>query len=146
MPISYYEQGVTSGLTGKRNLSRFITETVAAYRPDFKKVHLNYIFCDDAYLLVLNQRYLEHDTLTDVITFDLGEVGSGKLEGEIYISTERVRENAAQFAAPYADELLRVVFHGMLHLCGYKDKSAEDAAAMRAEEDKCIAQYKKLQP
>jgi probable rRNA maturation factor len=106
-------------------------------------VHLNYIFCDDAYLLVLNQRYLEHDTLTDVITFDLGEEGSGKLEGEIYISTERVHDNAAQFGAPYADELLRVVFHGMLHLCGYKDKSPEDAAAMRAEEDQCIANYKK---
>ncbi len=94
---------------------------------------ISYIFCDDEYLLTLNQRYLDHDTLTDIISFDYTE---GKMiHGDIYISIERVRENASDFGVDFEDELRRVMVHGVLHYCGYKDKSGEEAALMRSKEE-----------
>lgn len=98
----------------------------------FRVGDLNYIFCDDDYLLELNLKYLSHDTLTDIITFDYVE--DGVLHGDIYISVERVRENAGIFKVEFAQELLRVLAHGVLHLCGYKDKSDEEAKVMREKE------------
>lgn len=103
---------------------------------------LNYVFCDNAYLHQINVQFLEHDTFTDVITFDYG-IEKGRLNGEIYISTQMVEENAAKFQATYADELLRVIFHGALHLCGYKDKTEADLKQMRTREEECIASFKK---
>ena len=103
---------------------------------------LNYVFCDNAYLHQINVQFLEHDTFTDVITFDYG-IEKGTLNGEIYISTQMVEENAAKFQATYADELLRVIFHGALHLCGYKDKTEADLKQMRTREEECIASFKK---
>ena len=97
---------------------------------------INYIFCDDDYLLKINLEYLNHDTLTDIITFDYVE--DGVLNGDIYISIERVRENAVIFSVPFEQELLRVLSHGVLHLCGYKDKTDTDAALMRKKEDSAI--------
>lgn len=97
---------------------------------------INYIFCDDDYLLKINLEYLNHDTLTDIITFDYVE--DGFLNGDIYISIERVRENAVIFSVPFEQELLRVLSHGVLHLCGYKDKTDTDAALMRKKEDSAI--------
>lgn len=93
---------------------------------------INYIFCDDNYLLQLNLQYLQHDTLTDIITFDYVE--GDLLNGDIYISVERVRENADIFGVTFDEELLRVLAHGLLHLCGFKDKSKKDAAEMRRQE------------
>ena len=93
---------------------------------------INYIFCDDNYLLQLNLQYLQHDTLTDIITFDYVE--GDLLNGDIYISVERVRENADMFGVTFDEELLRVLAHGLLHLCGFKDKSKKDAAEMRRQE------------
>lgn len=94
---------------------------------------INYIFCDDNYLLEINQQYLNHDTLTDVISFDysLGD----EIHGDIYISIERVRENADDFKVPFEEELKRVMIHGVLHYCGYKDKSDADELLMRSKED-----------
>ncbi|EOG6907906.1 rRNA maturation RNase YbeY [Flavobacterium psychrophilum] len=94
---------------------------------------INYIFCDDNYLLEINQQYLNHDTLTDVISFDysLGD----EIHGDIYISIERVRENADDFKVPFKEELKRVMIHGVLHYCGYKDKSDADELLMRSKED-----------
>ena len=93
----------------------------------------NYIFWDDEYLLGVNQQYLQHDTYTDIITFDYVE---GKiLNGDIYISTERVRENARIYQVDFENELKRVLSHGVLHLCGYKDKTDADAAQMREKEN-----------
>ncbi len=94
-----------------------------------KSGELNYIFCSDDYLLEVNQEYLQHDTLTDIITFPYGEFP--EVTGDIFISTERVEENAAEYKERYADELHRVMIHGILHLCGQGDKSDADAAAMR---------------
>lgn len=103
---------------------------------------INYIFCDDEYLLKINLEYLNHDTLTDIITFDYVE--KGVLSGDIYISIERVRENSEIFSVPFEQELHRVLAHGVLHLCGYKDKSDEDAAVMRKKEDFAIQLFSEV--
>ena len=97
---------------------------------------INYIFCDDEYLLDINQRFLDHDTYTDIISFD--DSMGNLLNGDIYISTERVEENAAEFNEDFETELKRVIVHGILHYCGYKDKSEEDAALMRRKESEKI--------
>ena len=99
-----------------------------------KKVgELSYIFCDDDYLLKLNKEYLDHDTLTDIISFDYSV---GKIvQGDIFISTERVKENSVHFNVSFADELRRVIIHGVLHLCGYKDKTPEESELMRSKEE-----------
>ncbi len=94
---------------------------------------INYIFCDDNYLLKLNQDYLDHDTLTDIISFDYS-VGK-ELHGDIYISIERVLENAKDFKVQEKDEIDRVMIHGILHYCGYKDKTDDEKSIMRSKED-----------
>ena len=94
---------------------------------------INYIFCDDVYLHKINVQYLQHDTLTDITTFDYTE--GITLNSDIYISIERVRENADIFGVTFEQELLRVLAHGILHLCGYKDKTPADSELMRAKED-----------
>lgn len=94
---------------------------------------INYIFCDDEYLLEINQQYLDHDTLTDIISFDYC-VGN-ELHGDIFISVERVRDNANDFNVPFEEELKRVMVHGVLHYCGYKDKSEKDEKLMREKEE-----------
>jgi probable rRNA maturation factor len=98
-----------------------------------KEGEINYIFCDDDYLLEINQQYLNHDTLTDIISFDYS-IGN-ELHGDIFISVERVRENAIEFEVSFDEELRRVLVHGVLHYCGYKDKSDEDELIMRQKEE-----------
>ena len=97
---------------------------------------INYIFCDDEYLLEINQQYLNHDTLTDIISFDYS-VGN-ELNGDIFISTQRVADNALDFKVSFMEELKRVMVHGVLHYCGYKDKSVDDERLMRSKEDEKI--------
>ncbi len=104
-----------------------------------KEGDINYIFCDDDYLLNLNEQYLDHDTLTDIISFDYS-VGN-ELHGDIFISIERVRENAQDFNVTFEEELKRVLVHGVLHYCGYKDKSEEDEQLMRSKEDEKIKMF-----
>jgi len=99
---------------------------------------INYIFCDDAYLLELNIQFLEHDTLTDIISFDY-TMGK-QINGDVYISIERVKENAEEFEVSFENELNRVMIHGVLHYCGYKDKSEEEEAEMRAKENFYMSQ------
>lgn len=94
---------------------------------------INYIFCSDNYLHKLNVDFLNHDTLTDIISFDYS-VGK-ELHGEIYISIERVQENALNFKVSFKEEIARVIIHGILHYCGYKDKSVDDKMLMRSKED-----------
>ena len=101
---------------------------------------INYIFCDDAYLLEINQQYLNHDTYTDIITFQLNPKGEALLS-DVYISVERVKENAAIHNTTFTQELHRVIFHGLLHLCGYKDKTKKDQEEMRKQEDRCLNNY-----
>ena len=97
---------------------------------------VNYIFCDDEYLLQKNIEFLNHDTLTDIISFDytMGNL----ISGDVFISVERVRENATEYNVAFDEELKRVMAHGVLHYCGYKDKSEDDAALMRSKEEEKI--------
>ncbi|WP_299393706.1 rRNA maturation RNase YbeY [uncultured Gelidibacter sp.] len=104
----------------------------------FNEGEINYIFCDDAYLLELNIQFLEHDTLTDIISFDY-TMGK-QINGDVYISIERVKENAEEFGVSFDNELSRVMIHGVLHYCGYKDKTEEDEAQMRSKENFYISQ------
>jgi rRNA maturation RNase YbeY len=100
---------------------------------------INYIFCDDAYLLSINQQYLDHDTYTDIISFDTSE--GNDLSGDIFISVERIKENAQQFNVSVDDELKRVLAHGILHFCGYKDKTDDEAKLMREKEDEKLKMF-----
>ena len=100
---------------------------------------INYIFCDDDYLVEINQQYLDHDTLTDIISFDYS-IGKD-LHGDVYISIERVRENAVDFNVDFEEELKRVIVHGILHYCGYKDKNEEDENRMRQKEDEKMEMF-----
>ena len=122
-------------LANESLLSLWIADTI--YNEGFKEGEINYIFCDDAYLLDLNIKFLEHDTLTDIISFDytLGKL----INGDVYISVERVRENAKDFEVTFENELSRVMIHGILHYCGYRDKSEADIATMRAKENYYIS-------
>ena len=104
---------------------------------------LNYIFCDDKYLHKLNLEYLNHDTFTDIISFDYS-VGN-RLHGDIYISVDRVLDNAKTYGIGFKRELARVMVHGILHLCGYKDKSSADIIIMRGKEDAYISQFAGLE-
>lgn len=100
---------------------------------------INYIFCDDEYLVEINQQYLDHDTLTDIISFDYS-IGN-EIHGDVYISIERVKENAIDFNVSFEEELKRVLVHGVLHYCGYKDKTESDEQLMRSKEDEKIQMF-----
>ncbi|MCB0698712.1 MAG: rRNA maturation RNase YbeY [Chitinophagales bacterium] len=139
MPSKFHELDVNAKLKDRRKLSGFLDDLVARYNKKYKQCSLTYIFCTDEYLLGINQQFLNHDTYTDIITFDLSE--GDMLIGEIYISTDRVAENAASLDVAYKTELHRVLFHGALHLCGFKDKTAKDKQEMRAKEDECLQRY-----
>jgi probable rRNA maturation factor len=108
-----------------------------------KKVgDVNYIFCTDDYLHELNVKYLNHDTLTDIITFDYSE--NNILNGDIFISIERVKENSEKFKINFQEELKRVIAHGVLHLSGFKDKKKEDKSIMRNQEDRALEMFNKV--
>lgn len=102
---------------------------------------LNYIFCTDEYLLQMNRDFLQHDYYTDIITFELAEGKKAPTQGEIYISIDRVRDNAVNFDSRFTRELHRVIFHGALHLCGFKDKNAAQQKLMRQKEDEYLNLY-----
>jgi len=101
-----------------------------------KEGEISYIFCDDEYLLELNQQHLDHDTLTDIISFDY--TMGNEISGDIFISIERVMDNAMDYNVPFEEELKRVMCHGVLHYCGYKDKEDDDEKLMRAKEEEKI--------
>lgn len=105
-----------------------------------KLEQLQYIFCSDEYLLEINKQHLKHNYYTDIITFDLSEKANSVI-GEIYISVDRLKDNAQNYEVPFKHELLRVIFHGALHLCGLKDKTEKDQALMRKAEDKYLHYY-----
>lgn len=128
-------------LTNKVALKAFIEKQVK--KEGLTIESLQYVFCSDKYLLGINKQFLQHDYYTDIISFDLSEV-PGQLLAEVYISVDRVKENAKLLDVSYSTELLRVIFHGALHFCGYKDKKPADAKLMRSMEEKWIRAYMKL--
>lgn len=121
-------------LTNEDTLQKWISSCITSY--GFTEGELNYIFCDDDYLLKLNVEFLKHNTFTDIISFDYT---IGKLiSGDIFISIDRVQENAENFSQSFENELNRVLIHGVLHYCGFKDKSAVEKVKMREEENNCL--------
>ena len=124
-------------LENEANLAEWLSEVILSENKS--EGEINYIFCDDDYLLEINQQYLNHDSLTDIISFDYS-VGN-ELHGDVFISVERVRENATDFNVSFEEELKRVLVHGILHYCGYKDKSEDDEKTMRLKEDEKIKMF-----
>jgi probable rRNA maturation factor len=124
-------------LSGSKQISKWLSNVI--FSENKKEGEINYIFCDDVYLLEINQQYLNHDTFTDIISFDYS-VGN-ELHGDVFISIERVRENAVNFSATFDEELRRVMVHGLLHYCGYKDKTKDDKSLMRQKEDEKIKMF-----
>lgn len=123
-------------LNNKIEISKWISNVISS--EEFKEGEINYVFCDDNYLLKLNIEFLNQDTLTDIISFDntIGKI----LHGDIYISIERIKENANTFRVSFQEELNRVIVHGILHYCGYKDKTEKDSIIMRDKENFYINQ------
>ena len=117
--------------------SKWISEVISSENKS--EGEINYIFCDDEYLLEINQQYLDHDTLTDIISFDYSM--GNEIHGDVYISIERVKENAVDFNVSFEEELKRVLVHGVLHYCGYKDKTDSDEQLMRSKEDEKISMF-----
>lgn len=138
-PVSFFSEYPVT-LRHRRLLKQFI---VRLFRSEGKKLeHLNYIFCSDEKVLEINKTYLKHDYYTDIITFELQPKGE-PVEGDIFISVERVKDNAQQLLQTQTRELHRVIFHGALHLCGYRDKTAKEEKLMRAKEDHYLDKYDK---
>jgi rRNA maturation RNase YbeY len=136
MPIHYFYEQIDFKIETPRKASTWITLVAKTEKKEIGD--LTYVFCSDDYLLSLNQQFLKHNTLTDIITFDYSE-GKKELSGEIYISIDRVADNAAKFKTDFQDELHRVMIHGVLHLVGYKDKKPAEKARMRKKEEACLS-------
>lgn len=140
MAISFHSLVPSFSLKQKNKLREWLW--TIAYLEKRGIGSINYIFCDDDYLLNINKEFLKHKTLTDIITFDNSE--GINLSGEIYISIDRVKENAANYAPSFNDELRRVMVHGVLHLCGYKDKSKRESSLMRKKENQALRYWNEM--
>lgn len=140
MSVRFAAQSGDFEVPEAQKVKKWVAEVVK--RRDRQVGNINYLFCDDEYLLQVNMQYLQHDTYTDIITFDY--VAGGLVSGDIMISTERVRENAAKYGVPFERELHRVIIHGVLHLLGQGDKSDDEAREMRRQEDEALALWDAL--
>ncbi len=133
--ITFFEEDIQYKLKDKTKVRQWIKDTVVA--EGYQLDELNYIFCSDAYLLQINQQYLNHDTYTDIVTFD-NSTEKKTITGDIFISIDRIKENAAKFNQTVTNELHRVIIHGTLHLLGYKDKKPVEKKKMTEMEDKYL--------
>lgn len=138
--ISFVEEGIKSHLTNRRIIKRWIGEVAKLY--NFKVGNLCFIFCDDEYILNVNREYLQHDYYTDIITFDYVE--NKTISGDMFISVDTVLSNSKIFSSSYISELHRVIIHGVLHLCGLKDKDHDDEIKMREAENNALLLLNKL--
>jgi len=134
--INFFAEDTSYQLKNRLNLKRWIKETIKA--EGYKLQELNFILCSDAYLLQINQEYLNHDTYTDIVTFDNSDI-TGLITGDIFISVERTQENAEIFKVSPETELHRVIIHGVLHLLGYKDKKLADKRLMTTKENEYLS-------
>lgn len=139
--IHFFNEDILFKLQRPRKKSSWIRESIV--REGKSLGELNFVFCSDEYLLKINIEYLDHHTLTDIITFDNSEE-QGLIEGDIYISIDRVRENAVSFGTGFDRELSRVMIHGVLHLIGYTDKSESNKSVMRRKEDAYLSLQEEL--
>ncbi len=136
LPIEFINEDIDFKLNFATELKDWIDQVIAEHEFDLQ--NLTHIFCSDEYLHLMNVNYLDHDTLTDIITFDNADE-EGYIEGDIFISIDRVRENALYLNQRFEDELHRVIIHGVLHLLGYSDKDDLAKEEMRAKEDYCLS-------
>lgn len=136
MAIHFFSEDISFSLEEEEEAVSWIENILDQEKQVSKSI--NYIFCSDNYLLKINQDYLDHDTLTDIITFDNSEE-EGKIEADIFISIDRVKENAHSLDKTFNEELHRIIIHGLLHLAGYNDKTDEDKTEMRKKEDACLS-------
>ncbi len=134
--IQFFTEEINFDLPNQNGVRHWINQVI---KEESKKslASVNYIFTSDAHLLQINRDYLDHDNLTDIITFDHAETG-GKIEADIFISIERIKENASEFGQDFMHELYRVMIHGILHLIGYSDKSETEKKIMRKKENECL--------
>ncbi|NDK54862.1 rRNA maturation RNase YbeY [Pontibacter fetidus] len=135
-PIEFYSEDIEFSLSNPEQVADWIASIIEQH--NFELAGLTYIFCSDDYLHQINVEYLDHDTLTDIITFDNADE-EGVVESDIFVSIDRVRDNAQTLGIPFEDELHRVLIHGVLHLLGFKDKTNEQEALMRKQEDSCLS-------
>lgn len=138
MAVQFFKEEVEFDISDQRKLKSWIKAIIADH--DLKTGEINYIFCNDEYLLQINKEYLSRDYYTDIITFDQSE-DEKFVSGDIYISIERVRENATSSIVAFDEELKRVMIHGILHLIGYDDQTAEEKEAMTKKEEACLSLY-----
>jgi len=136
--IYFFTEDIEFNLDEKKKITQWIHATAGGY--SFLIDNINYIFVSDSYLLEMNKKYLKHKTLTDIITFDNSFFNLG-LAGDIYISIERVKENAVKYKVDFHEELCRVMIHGLLHLCGFKDKNSIDKEKMIDAENIALLNY-----
>ena len=135
MSIRFFSDGISFHLEGKRKISQWLKQV--ATEEGKKTGNLHYIFVSDEIILEMNQKYLQHNDYTDVITFD--DVAGNIISGEMYISIDSVRRNAKDYHVDFRNELFRVMAHGVLHLCGHRDKTAEEQQEMRMAENKYLS-------
>lgn len=138
-PITFFEEHPGFRLRDKNRHRTWLTTAAVSEKKNIES--LSIIFCSDAFLKTINKKFLNHDYFTDVITFPFSEAGSKNIGGEIYISIDRVRENAKQYAFPFGDELRRIMVHGLLHLCGDDDSTIVLKERMRKKEDRYLLRY-----
>jgi rRNA maturation RNase YbeY len=134
MAVFYESMSLPVPEIKRRKMSRWIKQVIAWYRKNPGAI--NYIFCSDEEILQINRQYLNHDYYTDIITFDYTE--NDTVSGDLFISLDTVKSNAEKFETDYSDELSRVMIHGVLHLCGLKDKSLEEEKLMRLKEEEAL--------
>ena len=137
MDINFYSEDVEQPHLDGERVIKWLVRVANKYQKEIGDI--SYIFCSDSYLLDVNRQYLDHDYLTDIITFDYTE--QNIISGDIFISTDRVADNANEYNVSFDEELLRVLVHGVLHLIGFKDKSEEDQNVMTQREDDSILDY-----
>ena len=134
--IEFVSEDIDFALTNPEQIAKWITRVIEQHKQELGIV--TYIFCSDDYLHNINLEYLDHDTLTDIITFNNADE-EGIIEGDIFISIDRVRDNAQSLGLPFDDELHRVMIHGILHLLGFKDKTKKEQEQMRKQEDSSLS-------
>ncbi|HEX8037770.1 MAG TPA: rRNA maturation RNase YbeY [Chryseosolibacter sp.] len=138
--IEFFTEDTSFRLSHPKTTSQWIKAVIKKEKKEL--THLNFIFCSEDYLLSINQRYLNHTTLTDIVTFDNSD-GEGSLEGDVFISVPRVKSNSSELNTDFDEEMHRVIIHGVLHLIGYSDKSAKEKAQMRKKEDAYLSLRRK---
>ena len=138
MAVTFHEL-IPVTLSNRKRLKVFLPTLFL--KEGFALADLNIVFCSDEYLLIINNNHLQHDYYTDIITFDLSDTDTSPIIGELYISVDRVRDNAILMKTTVIKELHRVIFHGALHLCGFRDKSKKEIITMRSKEEEYLDLY-----